>query len=94
MSEEDNCENKNSTISKARDKSADAEQILKKICTKKFVLELSGISDVYDVFGKIVNICQEVDVLPYERFDKVNKAVAELKEMIEHKDHSKCVESF
>ena len=28
---------------------------------KKFVLELSGISDVYEVFGKIVNTCQIVD---------------------------------
>ena len=87
-------ENKNSSIGKDRDKAADAERILKKICTKKFVLELSGISDVYDVFGKIVNICQEVDVLPHERFDKVKAAVAELKDMVEHRDHSKCVESF
>ena len=31
-------ENKDSTIAKNRDKSADAEQILKKICNKKFVL--------------------------------------------------------
>ena len=35
-------ENKDSTIAKNRDKSADAEQIMKKICNKKFVLELSG----------------------------------------------------
>ena len=45
------------------------------MCTKKFVLEPSGISDVYDVFGKIVNIRQDVDVLPHERFDKVKAAV-------------------
>ena len=90
----DENENENSSIGKDRDKAADAERIPKKICTKKFVLELSGISDVYDVFGKIVNICQEVDVLPHERFDKVKAAVAELKDMVEHRDHSKCVESF
>ena len=87
-------ENENSSIGKDRDKAADAERILKKMCTKKFVLEPSGISDVYDVFGKIVNICQEVDVLSYERFDKVKAAVAELKDMVEHRDNSKCVESL
>ena len=67
---------------------------MKKICNKKFVLEFSGISDVYDVFGKIVNVCQVVDALPFERYDRVNNAVAELKDMVEHMDHSKCVESF
>ena len=67
---------------------------MKKVSNKKFVLELSGISDVYEVFGKVVNTCQLVDILPFERFDKVNKAIAELKAMIEHREHSKCVESY
>ena len=87
-------EKKESPISKEREKSADAERILKKICTKKFVLELSGISDIYDVFGKIVNTCQIVDILPYERHDEVKKAIAELKDMIDHHSHSKCVETY
>ena len=87
-------EKKESPISKEREKSADAERILKKICTKKFVLELSGISDIYGVFGKIVNTCQIVDILPYERHDEVKKAIAELKDMIDHHSHSKCVETY
>lgn len=87
-------EKKESPISKEREKSADAERILRKICSKKFVLELSGISDIYDIFGKIVNYCQLVDILPFERFDKVNGAIAELKIMIDHIDHAKCVESY
>ena len=87
-------EKKDSKIAKEREKAADAKQILKKVSNKKFVLELSGISDVYEVFGKVVNTCQLVDILPFERFDKVNKAIAELKAMIEHREHSKCVESY
>ena len=87
-------ENKDSTIAKKREKATDAEHILKKITNKKFVLHLSGISDVYEVFGKVVNTCQIVDILPFERYDAVKKSVAELKEMVEHKDHSKCVESY
>ena len=85
---------KESCIEKIREKGQDADRILKKICNKKFVLQLSGISDIYDVFGKIVNTCQIVDKLPYERYDEVNKAVDELKNMSNHLDHSECVKSY
>ena len=67
---------------------------MKKICNKKFVLELSGISDIYNVFGNVVNYCQEVDILPYERFDKVKEALSQLKDMIEHIEHFNCVQSL
>ena len=87
-------ENKDSNIAKDREKAADAQNILKRITNNKFVLQLSGISDVYEVFGKIVNSCQIVDILPFERHDAVMKAVSELKDMVEHIDHSKCVESY
>ena len=87
-------EKEDSSISKDRDKAADAKQILRKISSKKFVLELSGISDIYDVFRKVVNTCQLVDILPFERFNHVKKAIGELKVMIEHIDHAKCVESY
>ena len=87
-------ENKDSPIAKMREKASDAEQILKKIKNKAFVLRLSGICDVYHIFGKVVNTCQIVDILPHKRYDSVKKAVAELKDMVEHKEHSKCVESF
>ena len=33
-----------------------------------------------------------VDILPFERFDKVKEAIAELKEMVDYVDHAKCVE--
>ena len=87
-------DHKDSTISKEREKAQNAERILRKICNKKFVLELSGISDIYEVFGKIVNTCQIVNILPYERYDSVNKAVDELKDMANHMAHSQCVQSY
>ena len=83
-----------SRVSKIREKADDAKRLLKKLSNKKFVLELSGISDIYEVFGKVVNTCQIVDILPHERFDYVIKAIEELKDMIDHKDHKKCVESY
>ena len=85
---------KDSHASKIREKAQEAERILQKICNKKFVLQLSGISDIYDVFGKIVNTSQIVDMLPFERFDKVNSAVNDLKDMSKHLDHSECVKSY
>ena len=54
-----------SRVSKIREKADDAKRLLKKLSNKKFVLELSGISDIYEVFGKVVNTCQIVDILPH-----------------------------
>ena len=88
---EDKSDNANA---KEREKATDAENMLNRITNKKFVLELSGISDVYEVFGKIVNTCQIVDILPFERFDAVRKAVDELEDMLEHQDDEKSVESY
>lgn len=51
-----------------REKLADARRILKSIKNKQFGLELSGISDAYDQFGKLVNVVQKVDLLPFERY--------------------------
>ena len=48
-------EKKGSKIAKEREKAADTKQILKQVSNKKFVLKLSGIYDVYEVFGKVVN---------------------------------------
>ena len=87
-------DHQNSGIAKEREKSDDASRILKKIRNKKFTLELSGISDIYNIFGKVVNTCQIVDILPHERFDQVIQAVTELKDMVKHKEHSECVESY
>ena len=54
-----------SRVSKIREKADDAKRLLKKLSNKKFVLVLSGISDINEVFGKVVNTCQIVDILPH-----------------------------
>ena len=43
--------------------------LIKAIFCKDFALKLSGISDLYDLFGRLVNEVQTVDLLRYERYD-------------------------
>jgi hypothetical protein len=37
------------------------------ICNVKFVLRLSGITDIYEKYGELVNVVQKVNSLPHER---------------------------
>ncbi len=55
--------------SKERQKAADAEKFMNSICNVKFILTLSGITDIYEKYGELVNVLQKVNSLPYERFD-------------------------
>ena len=77
--------------SEARKRSDEAKGILRKICSKSFVLKLSSTSDVYENFGMIANQCQVVDLLPHERYDNVMDAVDTFDKMLECIDHTECV---
>ena len=48
-------------------KLSDARRLIKAIYNKDFALKLSGISDLYDIFGRLANEVQTVDLLPHER---------------------------
>ena len=55
------------------------------------MLQLSGTSDLYENFGLIANMCQVVDSLPYERFDRVMDAVKHFDKMFQCMDHTECI---
>ena len=59
----------NSCNAKAQEHSRDALRMLNLIRNKQFCLHLSGLSDIYDLFGLFVNEIQKVNVLPHERYD-------------------------
>ena len=80
------------TGSEAVKKATDAKAILRKILSKSFVLQLCGIADIYENFGRVANLCQVVDNLPYERFDNVMSAVDHFDTMSLCMDHKQCVE--
>ena len=73
-------------------KCEDAERILKAIENKQFVLYLSGISDLYEIFGEVANVCQTVDLLPHERYDITVAIIEKFKKMNDCIKHDKCVE--
>ena len=56
---------------------------MRKILSKSFLLKITGTSDIYQNFGLIANLCQDVDVLPHERFDNVMQAVETFDKMLD-----------
>ena len=55
-----------------------------------FRLSLSGCADIYNVYGIFSNICQEVNLLPHERLDRVQNVIAIFLKMMKALDHSDC----
>ena len=51
---------------------------------------LSGCADLYDVFGCLSNVCQKVDLLPFERYDQVQAVIKNVNKMYEAINHLNC----
>ena len=88
---EDISENGDNAGSEVRKRADEAKAILRRIQSQSFVLQLSGTSDIYETFGLIANLCQIVNVLPYERFDNVMTAVKHFDKMQKCIDHAECL---
>ena len=81
----------NSNLSKDRQAAKVLSKLLKTLTSKKFVLELSAVCDIYSVFKHGVNLLQIVNMLPHDRFDQfTSKCVDVLKSMPMYNDHEKC----
>ena len=80
----------NSSDSDDRSKAAEANSILRTINSWVFCLCLSGCSDIYDLYGKFANACQQVNVLPHERYDKVCGLIGKFSTMMKCIDHADC----
>lgn len=77
--------------SKAREKANTAAQIKASLLNKKFALRLSGLCDLYAVFGHAVNILQKVNILPHEKYDLFIKCISDYTLMAESiSNHDKC----
>ena len=84
----------NNPSTQNNEKLADARRLLKAVNNKQFALELSGISDVYNQFGHLVNIVQKVNLLPWERYDQALDQIMVF-ETMEYTvlSHDRCVSS-
>ena len=65
--------------------SDDASTILRKIKSKSFFFSLSG---------HIANLCEKVDILPYERYDSVMQGIGHFTEMVSAVSHYKCLDTI
>ena len=78
--------------SKEKQKANDAASLEGRILNAKTLLELSCLCDIYDVFGELINACQIVNLLPYERLEKVDYFISYMNDMISScGDHEKCL---
>ena len=59
-----------SSAVKDRSKAEEAKCVLRKINSWVFCLSFSGCADICNVYGIFSNICQEVNILPQERWTK------------------------
>ena len=75
---------------KDRSKAEEAKCVLRKINSWVFCLSFSGCADIYNVYGIFSNICQEVNLLPHERLDRVQNVIAIFLKMMKALDHSDC----
>ena len=53
-------------------------------------MSLSDCADIYNVYGIFSNICQEVNVLPHERLDRVQDVPAIFLKIVRALEHPDC----
>ena len=81
---------KHSSDSKDVEKRNDAKRLLNLIKNKRFCMHLSGLADIYNMFGMFVNVVQKVNVLPHERYDGAVQVLDTMGKMIKVSSHEKC----
>ena len=80
-----------SSNSDERSKAGAIKNTIRNVNSWVFCLCLSGCADIYDLFGVFSQILQEVDVLPFERYDKAQAVLAKYVKMLECIDnHKEC----
>ena len=65
----------------AKDKQMNDELLMRRLLNAATILKLAATSDVYNQFGRLVNICQIVNLLPHERLDKVEDVLLHMGKM-------------
>ena len=77
-----------------RKKATNASNLSNKMLNKRFTTILSGLCDIYEVFGHGVNILQTVDMLPHDKFDPFHSVViSKFNSMVACVDHPTCISS-
>ena len=81
--------------SKVRENADKAKELKGKILNLVFLLILSGLVDIYEQFGAMVQITQMVHLLPHERLDLFNKGVRHMRNLaLCLEGHKHCEQYF
>ena len=81
------CEAKVRTL---QDKGKEAREIRGKLRNQETVLQLTGVTDIYALYGKLVNVAQMFSLLPHQRFDLFMATLEEWEEMTQHFEDHQC----
>ena len=77
-----------------REKASDAAALEGRLLNATCVLELCAAADIYNKYGHLVNICQQVNILPHERVAKFDTILDEMDAMKDScEEHDQCAES-
>ena len=80
----------NSSNAEERAKAGAVKTVLRLINSWVFCLCLSGSADIYNLYGQLANVCQQVDILPHERYDTANALISKFVKMMEAVNHKEC----
>ena len=61
---------KDPSDSRKKERSQQAKQMSGRIFNVNFLLTLAASADIYNLYGVIINVVQEVNILPYQRLSK------------------------
>ena len=77
--------------SKARDKANKASVLLGRLLNAQSVLEIACLSDIYNHYGKVINCCQILNILPHERLSLIDSAISDFSDLTNtYANHSQC----
>ena len=77
--------------SRDRQKACEAASLEGRLLNGKTLLELACLSDIYNIYGELINVCQTVNILPHERLEKVDQVISMMDDMCEAcHGHASC----
>lgn len=73
-----------------KEKGDEAAEMRGRLYNRTALLRLAGTVDIYQMFGLLVNICQQYRLLPHQRLDRVRGVLEDWSKMTEHIKDSEC----
>ena len=75
-----------------RRKGQEARELKGAFLNQQTILLLAGLTDIYNIFGTLVNISQEYTLFPHQRLQKFDKTVEKMKSINDHLNVTDCSE--